>query len=425
MQDKSLGSLEGLDDESIPNDPLATPAKAEPIKAERDDKPRKLSIRESIEDATKSVREKNTEPTPEVGKGERTDKKPAVVTDKEDKKGVREAIEEASKPKTKDKVVEANANKDEQNEPDKKTDKPQYSAPKGWPKEAKEQFDTLPEAIQAAIQKREDEASKGFKEYGEKAKRLEEYDNLVKRYVPDHQKYGATPAQVVERSFKWIQALANPNKSQAAANLKQLATNFGLMDELAKQFAPATSNNAASDTNPRVANAGINQSDDTRIQDLEKQIADIRNSQSNKDFQTVKVMIDNWSKDKPHFEKVRATMKTLLESGVITLQTPDTLTPVDLDAAYDRAVKLDPELYQQIVDAEVEAREKAIREEADKKVAAAKNLADVNRSRAANVSIPNRASTVNSNTPRNNKSATRKDSIRDSIGKAIAEVRGT
>ena len=75
-------------------------------------------------------------------------------------------------------------------------------------------------------------------------------------------------------------------------------------------------------------------------------------------------ILANWSKDKPHFEAVRGLMAQFIASGAVPLNNGN----VDLDRAYDMAVFANPEVRQQML----EAQQKSAQAEAVAKAKAEK-----------------------------------------------------
>jgi hypothetical protein len=124
-------------------------------------------------------------------------------------------------------------------------------------------------------------------------------------------------------------------------------------------------------------------------------------------------VLDNWSKDKPHFAAVRAQMSQLIATGMIPLKDGN----VDLDGAYEAAVWMNPEVRAQI---EVEKQQKAQEAQKATEAARAKAVADAAaKAKAAAISLAPAApgSGTSQAKPKKGKS------VRESLNEVIADMR--
>lgn len=411
---------EGVVDDSIPGDPLDKGAGKQPSRAEKSAPPPKMSVREAINsaldeadgkaDQANKTQDKKVEPAKPNTKVEG---KPEEKTLKKVQPTVKKVSEQISDALGTDgQEVEADEGKDLK--PDNSS--AAYAAPKGWTKEAKAEFDNLPEVVKASIAKREEEASKGFKDYGEKTKTLTQYDNVIKQYAPDHQQYGLTAPQFVERTLQWFKALDNPNKDQAFYSLKELINAFGLEQHIVKSYAPKTSTTPQGYQEPSQSQ-GLPPEVNQKISDLETRLSSYQQGQEQQILNAEKQRIEKWSADKPHFEKVRISMRRLVESGEVPLENG----VIPLDKAYEAACRKDPEIFQEILEAEVAKKEVELLEK--EKTRKAKLQEAAQNARRANVSLrPNSPTApIQNGAPTNQKKLT----VRDSIMLGIKEARGT
>ena len=385
-------AIDSVVDDIIPGDALD---KKQPQKIEKQEPLKKLSVREAINVALDEQDDKSKDKTPHKLGERKTENADTKTDDKSTQK-----VEKPAAPALVEKIQS------------------KFSAPKGWTKEAKAEFDKLPEVVKASVAKREDEASNGFKEYGEKTRALEQYENLVKQYIPDHQNYGLTAPQMVERTFLWLKALQNPNKTTAVNSLKQLAQSFGLDNELAQAY---VQNNSQPQHNVQQNNQQVIPQIPLEviqtIQNLQSQVGNLRNEHNQNSTQVAQQQITKWSADKPHFDKVRGQMRILIESGAVPLKNGE----IDLDEAYTRACRVDPEIYQEMLDAElIKKDEEFAAKEAERK---AKQIENVNRARRANISI--RPSAPSSPIQVDKNSKPKRMSVRESIDAALVESKGT
>ncbi len=143
----------------------------------------------------------------------------------------------------------------------------------------------------------------------------------------------------------------------------------------------------------------------------------LQNTFMSQQQQKTQEILANWSRDKPHYEKVRAVMSDLLQPNETTGRSVIPLKDgaVDLDSAYLAAVKLVPEVWE----AE-QASAKAAEEAKVKAAAEAKKKADAEaaeKAKRASASLtpgaPGTGSSAGGAKPKKGKSV--KESLMDSI----------
>ena len=283
-------------------------------------------------------------------------------------------------------------------------------APTSWKKEEKAVWDGLPDVAKQAILRREADTTKGVQEL---RTRYQDIDSAVAPYQQVMTQNNVTPAQAISQLFKWHMELAGPNKVQAYV---QLGRNFGIDPATVAAALAAQPENAAgtappTDQNPipealRPVITGL----DARLKSFEEQTV---LAQQNAAKQTWL----NWSKDKPHAEKVRGLMANLINSDLASIQAgqaqiSNTIKDgnIDMDAAYQAAIYAHPEVRQLLLQEEASKREKEAKAAAER---AKKASASLRTGAPAGTVVP-----ANNSAPRN-------ESVADSIRRALAEVRGT
>ena len=348
-------------------------------------------------------------------KEEKKEELPEVPTKR---KSIREDIEDARKQallKEEQKTGVKPETKVETKVEPKKEEK--YKVPVGWTKEAKEQWDSLPDVIKASTAKREEEVSKGFKEYGEKAKRLDTYDNLVNQYAPDYKNFVKEPHEVVERTLQWLRTLNHPNKAQAALQARQLMKNVGIDEHIAKLYTQDGKVNT--DPDPQPTKDAFN----PVLNDIQGQLAQLQNERvqerAQAQLQSAKQVIDAWKGDKPHFDKVSAKMRQLIETGVVAVNANNPITKETLDESYKLALRLDDESYTQSIEEEKAKVAKTLKEAADKE----RKQSQVQNSRNASVGLKPTAPLIMSKQPA--KTVKRNNSVGQDIREAMKLHRGT
>ncbi len=386
--------------------------------------PRKFdSVREAIADAREKAAksaeaDEDSEAAEEKDAVEKKETKPLkkVVAKKSDTPSKEAGTDEETPDSTQEKD-----NSEESSTPEDKSTSKNQSAikpPVGWTKAAKDHWNSLPDEIKKSVAKREEEVSNGFKEYGEKTKQLKEYDDIVARLTPDYQTFGVSKPQLVERTLLWLNSLRDNNKQNAVSSLKQLAANFGLDRELESSYVrnTATAPQDAQDTSTQ-DNQSAPQNE--AVNQLQSRLDRIEADRATAERQRAQSIVDDWKKDKPHFDKVRASMHVLLKNNIIPLKPSGDF---DLDEAYNRAVRSDPELYAQVQSEELAKHKAALETEAKAEREKLRKQADVARSKRANVSLkPNAPVTLDGTTDKK----PRQMSVRESIEAAKKEIRGT
>ncbi len=282
------------------------------------------------------------------------------------------------------------------------------AAPASLSKDTRAIWDTLPEVVRNDIIKRESDTTKGVEQLKQ---RYQPLDEALAPYRPLLQQAGKTDADAVKQLFAWHQALAGPNKVQA---FQALARSHGFdLSTLAPASQASQQQQDPNDPRFQLQQAlhGTVNPLDQRLSALEQQLVRQQQGQLNDE-------IGAFSKDKPHFDRVRVMMGHLMQLGYAS----------DLQEAYDRAVWADPEVRGQVLAAEQAKREAEIATlEADKAAKAAQAEADrkqkereaLDKARRANVS-PRGSTPMGSIVPR----AQGGKSIRDSIAEARRQVTG-
>lgn len=220
--------------------------------------------------------------------------------------------------------------------------------PKNLDKAALADWEKAPESIKKTLLRREEEMAKGVEELKGRYAAL---DGALAPHMEAIRRHGHTPDQAVGQLFSWFQALATNPKAAFPA----LAKSFG--QDLA-QFAPAAAAPAAQAAAAAAAVAGDGAAggaaqpafelpaeykqlmDGTfqKMTALEQQLSQLQSGYQAESQAKTQQIIENWSKDKPHFADVRVMMSQLIQSGVVPLKDGN----VDLDGAYEAAIYANP-----------------------------------------------------------------------------------
>lgn len=281
----------------------------------------------------------------------------------------------------------------------------QTGAPQAWKAEEKAIWESLPELARQAINRREADTAKGVQELRTK---YQEIEAAVAPYSATLKSNGKSPGQAIDMLFKWNMELAGPNK---VAAFKALAQNFGIDPATLAAAQPSGTQPGATPQNPIPDNLR------PIIDGLETRMKGFESSAAAQAEQAAKQTWVNWSKDKPHAETVRALMANLISSDVSLMQggqpqVSNTIKngSIDMDAAYQAAIYAHPEVRQLVLQEEQKKRDDTARAAA----AAARKAGGSLRPGAPAGSMPNGK----------DPSATRVETPRESIQRALSELRG-
>lgn len=310
--------------------PVEAPVVAETSASEpKETKPSKPpSVRESLNAAVKEERARGNPYKDDKGK---FTNKPAV-----DAPQTKAAPATESEPKTEVKL---------------EASKP-LDMPKSWAKDKQPIWDALPQEAKDFVLNREDQVSKGFAEYGEKTKAYGEIDKVIKSHIDSIQRYQTTPQEYFDRLGLWDKALQGPQKEQAFVALAQA---YGI--SLPNLTGPQSSSEHAQSADMI---APLRQYIDPLAQTVRSTQQELERMKQDK----IASDISSWSKDKPHFEKVKVTMGRLMQSGEAD----------NLDDAYNKAVWANSETREELKKKEFEDQIKAQTERAAKAKAASISL---------------------------------------------------
>ncbi len=358
-----------------------------------DDKPK--TVREGIHAAIKEVREKETKKSPMAG-GKEADapKSPSL--------GAAASASTDSKERGPDgkflpKADAATTEPTNEIPAPTPAAQPSTAMPEAWGKDKAPLWDALSPEAKALVVQREEQVTKGFKEYGDFKRRYQELDSVLAPARPVFQQNGMrSDAEAIQRLLTWQQAI-HSNPHQAIAQLAQL---YGVN---LQSPARGPDQPQAGDGSQQAPQQFVDQAARQELQRLRAEQEQRTATEVSTSIQRFASEMDNGKPKYPHFEKVKEEMGRLMLSGVAA----------DLPDAYDKAVWANPTMRDEML------RERETKAEADRKKAQADAVA---KAKLANVSVrsgPSGASVANGvNKPKKGAS------VRDSIRSAIEEVEG-
>lgn len=231
------------------------------------------------------------------------------------------------------------------------------TAPKTWRKEAAELWAQLPPAVQAEVQKREDDMFRGLEAYKADAGFGRSLRGALDPYMPVLQQYGIDPAQQISSLMQAHHTLALGSPQEKQALFAQLAKDYGVdlglvADPAGATFVDPTVQALQSELHSvkSFLSAQARQAQDAKVAEITKQIdafaADPKNA---------------------HFNDVANDMVALLKSGAVKT----------LEEAYDKALWANPATRAKELSRQTAEREAKQKREATERAAAAKRASSV------------------------------------------------
>ena len=239
--------------------------------------------------------------------------------------------------------------------------------PKGWKKDYVPMWDkmyrgealTPEEAKQVALyaNQRESEFAHGVSTYKAEADRVKAWDAAIQPILPRLQQMGSDPVQYVSGLAQVDNMLTHGSPQQKIQALAQIAQASGIPLSVLGQAVQGDGQ-----TNP-IVNDLL-----SRIDALNQQVTQVSAWRQQQETAGIQSTIDQFknSGKAPHFEAVRPTIAQLLESGVAA----------NLEDAYDKAIRLNDDIWQQ---------------EQKQKQEAANNAAIIQKAKSAAVSVKSTA----------------------------------
>lgn len=289
-----------------------------------------ISLRDTIENAIESTEpEVTTESTSHE----------AVESDKTTRPRDESGKFAKTSQRSEESVTEASADNYEQEEVKVET-KPR---PSSWKKDYEEHWGKLDPTLQDYIQQREADYAKGVSTYKNQWDMAQPVMESLRQFQPLLQQYGVAPQQWITQLGTAHAKLVAGTPEQKLQTFQQLANDYGINLGAVSGY----------------------EGYDPQFSQLAQELNQIKNQWSS--FQSQQEMMEqtqlqneiaSFKDDKPYFDEVRETMAGLLQSGMAN----------DLQSAYDKAIRLNDDVFQKVSAGQAQKSEAAQRE----KVAAAK-----------------------------------------------------
>lgn len=236
-------------------------------------------------------------------------------------------------------------------EPD--VDEPVWKRPPtSWKKDYHEVWKTSDDRMKEYFWKREEEMNEGVLPLREKARFADQYQEVMTPYMDTIRGLGIDGPKAVKALMEADHALRYSDPQQKQQLFLRLAqqygVNFGDGSQLQQQ--------AAIDPNISALQQELNR--------VRGEVMSWKEEQEQVQNQSLLGEINNFAMKAEHFEEARPVMITLLQSGVAST----------LDEAYEKAIRLDDNLYQQVQQgrqSQVDTQQKVAANNAAKKARAA------------------------------------------------------
>ena len=215
--------------------------------------------------------------------------------------------------------------------------------PSSWKKDYEEHWGKLDPTLQDYIQQREADYAKGVSTYKNQWDMAAPLVETIKQFEPLMNEYNIGPKEWISRLGTADLTLSRGTPEQKLQMFAQLANDYGVnLGQLTGQtgYDPQFSQLAQ------------------ELNQIKNQWTSFQSSQEQLEQAQLQNEISSFKDDKPYFEEVRETMAGLLQSGMAN----------DLQSAYDKAIRLNDDVFQKVNATQAQKSEAAQRE----KVAQAK-----------------------------------------------------
>lgn len=215
--------------------------------------------------------------------------------------------------------------------------------PSSWKKDYEEHWGKLDPTLQDYIQQREADYAKGVSTYKNQWDMAQPIVEAIRPFEPLLREHGIAPQQWVSQLGNAHAQLVNGSPEQKLQMFAQLANDYGVnLGALTGQtgYDPQFSQLAQ------------------ELNQIKNQWSSFQSAQEQQEQVQLQNEIESFKNDKPYFDEVRETMAGLLQSGMAD----------DLQSAYDKAIRLNDDVFQRVSAEQAQKSEAAQRE----KVAQAK-----------------------------------------------------
>lgn len=197
----------------------------------------------------------------------------------------------------------------------------------GWSPEAKKAYNELPKSVKEAIHKREEEISRGFRNYSEKVAEYGQYDKIFAPYQNELKLAGYTPVSYTEKML----AVSDLLEKDPIRGIAWIANEYGV--DLQQLLAGARAQQPHLPQQHQQPGA-INR--DPNVERLQRQVNGLHQYISSTIERSAAQEIQAVASDPKniYYENVKSDMASLIQAGLA----------VSAQDAYDKACNLNPEI---------------------------------------------------------------------------------
>jgi hypothetical protein len=224
--------------------------------------------------------------------------------------------------------------------------------PSSWKKEYWEQFAQLPEPVAKYIGEREEQFASGVSTYKQEAERAKVLWDAIAPFQEDLNRYNIQPTDWIRQLGTAHQMLAKGSPEQKLQMFQKLAQDYnvplhavqtGQVDPVSQYVSPLQE----------------------QVRQLQGQLNSWQQEKEQSEQQKLQSDIQAFAAQHEHYEAVRDQMAGLLQSGIAT----------DLQGAYDKALRLNDDLWKAEQQRQSEAAAERQRQEQQARVNKAKSNA--------------------------------------------------
>lgn len=225
--------------------------------------------------------------------------------------------------------------------------------PSSWKRDYHEVWQTADDKLKEYAWQREEEMRKGVEPLLGKAQFADKMQKVIQPYEQTIRGLGLEPEIAVEALMRADYTLRTAPVEQKRAYLAQLASQYGInLGDIDPYSQPGP-------VDPAVYQL------QNELNNIRGEVVGWKQQQEQAQNQALQAEINDFAQTADHFEAVRPTMISLLQSGVATT----------LDEAYEKAIRLDDNVYSEIQKGLQAQNDVAKRDAANKAAKAAKAAA--------------------------------------------------
>jgi hypothetical protein len=225
--------------------------------------------------------------------------------------------------------------------------------PSSWKRDYHEVWQTADDRLKEYAWQREEEMRKGVEPLLTKAQFADRMQKVIQPYEQTIRGLGIEPDAAVEALMRADHALRTSPPEQKRAYLAQLASQYGI------NLGEVDPYSQGGPVDPVVYQL------QNELNNIRGEVVGWKQQQEQAQNQALLAEINDFAQTADHFEDVRPTMISLLQSGVVNT----------LEEAYEKAIRLDDNIYAEIQKGRQAQDESARREAANKAAKAAKAAA--------------------------------------------------